>query len=79
MEISDNMSFTDLQNRCWSGAENTLEVISEAGLEDELMDYLENCFVEGGIPSLTEVNDYLWFEADEILDALGIEESDEEY
>ena len=49
MEISDNMSFSDLQNRCWSGAEYTLAVISDEGLEDELMGYLEDCFA-GDIP-----------------------------
>jgi len=72
MEIRDSMSFTDLQARCWSRAEDTLAAVAAAGLEDELIYHLEDYF-EYDVPSLEDVNGYLGT-YDEILEALGIEE-----
>lgn len=76
MEIKDDFDFRDLMNKCWSGAKDTLEMIEDKGYEDELMSHLEDYFY-GDIPTLTEVNDYLWFEEDAIKEALGIFELDE--
>lgn len=76
MEIKDEFDFRDLMNKCWSGAKDTLEMIEDKGYEDELMSHLEDEFY-GDIPTLTEVNDYLWFEEDAIKEALGIFELDE--
>ena len=41
------------------------------------MDWLQQVF-EGDIPTLTEVNDYLRFEEEDVYEALGIEEEEEE-
>lgn len=71
MIIKEDYSFTDLQNACWSGAEETLKVIEENGKEDAFMEFLEEIFDE---PTLTEVNDFLRFDDDYIYDVLGIEE-----
>lgn len=71
MEIKDDFSFNDLMNKCWSGAKDTLDMIEDKGYEDELMSHLEDVFY-GDIPTMTEVNDYLWFEEDAIKEALGI-------
>lgn len=76
MEIKDEFDFRDLMNKCWSGAKDTLEMIEDKGYEDELMSLLEDVFY-GDIPTLTEVNEYLWFEEDAIKEALGIFELDE--
>ena len=73
MVIKEDYSFTDLQNTCWSGAEETLKVIEENGKEDAFMDLLEMTFTE---PTMTEVNDYLRFEDDYIYSVLGIKEED---
>ena len=73
MIIKEDYSFTDLQNACWSGAEETLKVIEENGKEDAFMDLLEQEFYE---PTLTEVNDFLRFDDDYIYDILGIKEED---
>ena len=69
MIIKEDYSFTDLQNACWSGAEETLKVIEENGKEDAFMEFLEESFDES---TLTEVNDFLRFEDDYIYDVLGI-------
>ena len=76
MEIKEDYDFRDLKNKCWSGAKDTLDMISDNDYEDELMSHLEDVFY-GDIPTLTEVNDYLWYEEDAIKEALGIFELDE--
>lgn len=77
MEIKNDYSFEDLRDNCWSGAIDTLDKVEEEGKEEELMDLLEEVF-SGDIPTLTEVNDYLWFEDDEIFERLEIKEDEEE-
>ena len=73
MEIKKDYSFNDLKDECWSGAINTLETIEENEKEEEFMEHLEIVF-GNCIPTLTEINDYLWFEDTEIFENLGIEE-----
>ena len=77
MEIKNDYGFEDLRDNCWSGAVDTLDKVGEEGKEEELMDLLEEVF-EGDIPTLTEVNDYLRFEDDEIFERLEIKEDEEE-
>ena len=64
--------------RPWSGAEDTWRKIEEAGLLDEFESILEELYPDG--LSETELNDFLWFEQDYILELLGLsgEEQDEE-
>lgn len=76
MYIKNDMDFNDLMNNCWSGAINTLKTIKEHDKEKELIQYLED--ICDDCPSLTHVNDLLWFNSDFILEALGIFEEDEE-
>lgn len=71
MEIKKEYNFYDLLDDCWSGAISTLEKIQEEGKENELIDFLESMFVD--IPTMTDVNDLLWFESDFIFENLGIE------
>lgn len=62
IEVKHDMSFEDLKNNCWSGAISTLEAIEKAGLEDALMDYLDDIYYNDNTPTMTEVNDLLWFD-----------------
>lgn len=80
MYIKHDMDFNDLMNNCWSGAIDTLKTIEEHDKEDELMEHLEDIFGScfDNIPTMTEVNDYLWFEDDVIFEALEISEMEEE-
>ena len=75
--VKQEMNFEDLMNNCWSGAIDTLQVIEENGKEEELMLLLDEIFLES-IPTLTEVNDILWFEDEMIYESLGIIEEEEE-
>lgn len=74
MYIKQDMDFNDLMSNCWSGAIVTLKTIEEHGKEDELMVHLESVMSEdiGNIPTITEINDYLWFDDKHIFEALGI-------
>lgn len=76
MYIKIDCGFRELKNNSWSGAVTTLEKIEEAGKEEELMDFLEEEFVE--TPTETDVNDFLWFEDEYIFEQLGIKDEEEE-
>ena len=75
LEVKQDMNFEDLKNNCWSGAINTLQRVEEEGKEEELMNHLEDLFYDAA-PTMTELNDYLWFEDELIYDALGIIEEE---
>lgn len=72
--------FSWLKYNCWGGAIDTLNTIEEHNKEDELMDYLEEIWFESAfeIPTLTELNDFLWFDDETIFEGLGIGEDDED-
>lgn len=78
MEIKESYGFSDLENRCWSGAIDTLKTIRDNDKEEELMQLLEIETFSDEIPSITEVNDFLWFEDEYIFEALGINEMEDE-
>ena len=73
--VKNEMSFNDLMNNCWSGAINTLKKIKEEGKEEELMMLLEEITSD---PSMTDINDILWFKDKMIFEYLGIIEEEEE-
>lgn len=77
LEVKQEMNFEDLKNNCWSGAINTLQRVEEEGKEEDLILLLDEIFLES-IPTLTEVNDILWFEDEMIFESLGIIEEEEE-
>lgn len=76
MYIKKDFGFEELKDSSWSGAVDTLEDIEKADKEEELMELLEQVFFDE-IPTDTEVNDYLWFERDEIYSNLGLNENGE--
>ena len=77
MYIKKDYDFYDLLDACWSGAVDTLKTIQEKEKENELMDFLEECFSEE-TPDLTSINDFLWFKKDYIFEVLEIKKEDEE-
>ena len=54
---------------CWGGAIDTLTTVSENNKEDALMNLLEYI---NNTSTLTEVNDYLAYESDEIYNMIDI-------
>lgn len=77
MYIKQDMDFNDLMKNCWSGAIDTLKTIEEYGKENELMSHLKEQWFDE-VPTMTDINDYLWFEDEFIFQCLGISETEEE-
>ena len=57
----------------WAGGKATLDVLIEKGVCDEVEDFIEQCFSN---PTDTDINDFLWFERDQIAEYLGYEDWD---
>lgn len=77
MFIKNNYNFNDLLNKCWAGALDTLKVISDNNKEDEFMNFLKAIYFEE-VPTITQVNDLLWFEEVFIYESIGIERNEED-
>ena len=60
----------------WAGAIETKNLILDAGLEEEFEELIEEIYPDGLTD--TELNDILWFDADSVLEGLGIKEEEEE-
>ena len=79
VQVTTN-SFYDLYQMCWAGALKVLDEIQLAEKTNELMVWLDSVFdCDDNIPSDIDINDYIWFECDEIYEALGMKEVEEEW
>ena len=66
----------DLENfDAWSGGKDTLDVLIEKGVCNEVQSFIEEVFCDE-IPTETQINDFLWFERDAIAGYLGYEDWD---
>lgn len=75
--ITENNYSSIMDFPAWSGGAQTLALVKEQGLEDELQELFENSFDTTEPIEETELNDWLWFEVD--LDELCQEEEEEEF
>lgn len=57
----------------WSGGLDTFTELQEHVTLEQIQNHIENHFSDE-IPTDTDINDYLWYERDEILSELGIKE-----
>lgn len=63
---------TDLSSfEPWSGAVETWRKIQDANMIDDLEMHLEELYPDG--MSVTELNDLLWFDGEEVLRWLGLD------
>ena len=74
MKITVETNLRDFN--AWSGAIYTKNLILDAGMEEEFEELIEEIYPDG--LSDTQLNDILWFDADWILESLGIKEEEEE-
>lgn len=72
MRVCKEIDFHNLMDECWSGAIDTLNTIYDNDKEKELMSLLEENFMYD-VPTMTEVNDLLWFDSEWIFETLGID------
>lgn len=68
-------SFEQLYEQSWAGARTVLNEIEKANKQEELMLHLDFAFDEQ--VDEIDLNDYIWFECDEIYEALGMKEVEE--
>lgn len=70
-------TFDELYNLCWSGALQRLDEIRDLNLKDEFMEYLSDTLSYSKELTLTDINDFIWFDCDEwIEEHKGGEEND---
>lgn len=65
--------YRDLENACWGQALNVLQEIYDNDYEEELIEYLTEIFSDN-MPTLTELNDYISYEWEQIYKAIGFKE-----
>lgn len=74
--IKETNDFYQLKDELWSGALDTMQIIEDNDKQNELMTLLEDIFYEA--TDLTKINDYLWFNREDILEQLDINEDEDE-
>lgn len=70
MLIISDINISDF--KAWQGGAYTLNMVKEQGKIEELQMLLEEVFPNGA--SATEINDFLWFEDEYIMDYLDLYE-----
>lgn len=79
MFIQQEVTVYDLQDLLWSGGLDTWNRILEEDKEDEAMLLIEETFGFTALDTtITNINDFLWFDRDFIYKSLGITDEDEE-
>ena len=69
--VQEELDATDLRDRLWSEAVHTWDNIVEAGKEEEALAFLNEIFCDR-VPTITEINDVLWFEPETVYEAIGL-------
>ena len=69
--VQEELDATDLRDRLWSEAVHTWDNIVEAGKEQEALTFLNEIFCDR-VPTITEINDVLWFEPETVYEAIGL-------
>lgn len=69
MTVKCEMDADALRERLWSGGADTIQDLTNAEIETILCT-LEDVFPDG--MSLTDLNDFFWFERDTIAEWLGV-------
>ena len=68
--VKQNMDFYDILNNAWGQAVKVLKEIQKAGIQDELMTYLEDIFNEG--VDIVELNDLLAYDWEWVYSQIGM-------
>ena len=68
--VKQEMGFNEILNTAWGQAVDVLKEIQKAGMENELMTYLEDIFNEG--VDRTELNDLLAYDWEWVYSQIGM-------
>ena len=75
MYVTEDISGNDLYTRLWSGGKDQFNSMIEDGADaDDILDVCEQLLFteEGNPPTITDLNDLIWFEPDTIREMLGL-------
>lgn len=75
MYVTEDISGNDLYTRLWSGGKDQFDSMIEDGADaDDILNACEELLFreEGNPPTMTEVNDLIWFEPDTIREYIGL-------
>ena len=75
--VQMELDFEDLEKECWSGAVDTLRTIREHDMQNEFMSLISDMYCDE-LPTLTAINDLLWFDDGFIFESLGINPDDDD-
>ena len=71
MYVKEEIEISDLDNMLWSGAKDHWNHATDSQRETvwcRLLDIFVLNEVDGRIPTKTEINDFIWFDCDDIFD-----------
>lgn len=74
--VSEEIDAYALKERLWSGAEDTMQRIIDEDKEDTFFAILSDLHCDKDSIDLTEINDLLRFETEQVFEWLGIDDSD---
>ena len=77
IEVKQEYDARELGEQLWSGAVDTWKQIEKAGKEEQAIDCLNEIFC-GETPTMTEINDLLWFEPETVYEIIGLNSEGEE-
>lgn len=77
MYVTEDISGNDLYTCLWSGGKDQFDSMIEDGADaDDILNVVEELLFseDGELPTMTDVNDLIWFEPDLIREHLGLSE-----
>ena len=77
--ISEEVNAYELKDRLWSGAEDTMQKIIDAGKEDTFFAIVQDMYCDKDSIDLTQLNDLLRFDEGTVMEWLGLNDLKEEF
>ena len=76
--VKKELDFNDLLTELWE-CDFVLGAVTNNDLEEEFMEHIESMFFmsDCDVPTITELNDYVRFEWENIFDSIGLNEDGE--
>ena len=77
--VSEELNAYELKERLWSGAEDTMQKIIDAGKEDTFFAIIQDMYCDQDSINITTLNDLLRFDEGTVMEWLGMDDKKEEY
>ena len=77
--VSEEVNAYELKDRLWSGAQDTMQKIIDAGKEDTFFAIVQDMYCDQDSINLTTINDLLRFDEGTVMEWLGMDDKKEEF